>query len=103
MNPTRLLLFALSLALAAIGCHNTGVVQLSADTYMISRSSAAGAFVNMPKLKAEVIKQANIYAAQQGKDIVPVHSQDTFPAHGFPSYEYQFRLVPRTNLPAPAP
>ncbi len=96
----------LTIALVAafvLGCHNTGVVQLSTDTYMISKSSAAGMFVNMPALKAEVIRQANQYAASRGKAIEPLHSQDTFPAHGFPSYEYQFRLVDKKAASADAP
>lgn len=87
--------------IALCGCHNTGVVQLSKDTYFISRSSAAGMFVNMPKLKAEVIQEASRFAIKEGKKIEPISLSDTFPAHGFPSVDYQFRLVDMATNVAP--
>ena len=97
MKPLHLLLLLPLLA----GCaHNTGVVQLSADTYLISKSSAAGAFAKVPAMKAEVVQQAHEFAARQGKAIEPVSLHDTFPTHGFPSVDYQFRLVDKTNAPA---
>ncbi len=83
----------ITVCLIFCGCHNTGVVKLSPDTYYISRSSGAGAFTNMQKLKANVIQEANRFAAQQGKNIDPISLTDTVPTHGFPSVNYQFRLV----------
>lgn len=82
-------LFAIFLA----GCQSPGVIQLSADTYVISRSSAAGAFTNMAKLRASTIQEANAFAAQKGKVAVAVNAREVVPTHGFPSYEYQFRLL----------
>lgn len=93
-------LLLLLLPLFAFGCANSGVVKISPDTYMICRSSGAGAFTNMPKLKVKVIQDANRFAAKQGKQVEAVKLSDTFPAHGFPSVEYQFRLVDITNAPA---
>lgn len=60
---------------------------------MLSKSSAAGMFANLPKMKAEVVREANAFAARKGKIALPISSRDTFPAHGFPSVEYQFKLV----------
>lgn len=79
---------------------NSGVVPISADTYMISRNNAAGAFSNIPKMKVEIIKQANDFAASKGKVAQAVSLETTFPTHGFPSVDYQFRLVDPTNAPA---
>lgn len=60
---------------------------------MLSKSSAAGMFANLPKMKAEVVREANAFATRKGKIALPISSRDTFPAHGFPSVEYQFKLV----------
>ena len=70
------------------------VVQLTADTYMVTKSSKAGIFVNMSKLKSKVIKRANEFAASKGKVAVGVFEKETSPAvAGWPTYEYRFRLV----------
>ena len=69
------------------------VVQISPDTYMITRSSKAGAFTNTSKLKSRVITQANNFAYSKGKSLVPISERLRQPNPGFPSYEYQFRLI----------
>lgn len=79
--------------LITTGCANPGPVHLSGNLWMISRQNAAGAFSNLPKMKADVIREAQAFAARQGKQAETVSLHDTFPAHGFPSVEYQFRLV----------
>jgi hypothetical protein len=92
------------------GCAgSSGIIQLSNNTYMVSRTSAAGAFADMSNLKASVIREANQFAESKGKVAVAKASHETIPAHGFPSYEYQFILLdkndPRANdvslLPRP--
>jgi hypothetical protein len=85
-----------------LGCAtNTGVVQLSGNTYMISKSDAAGAFSNLGALKAGVIQEANAFAESKGKVAVARNTNMTIPAHGFPTFEYQFELLdkddPRAN------
>jgi len=88
-------------ALILAGCStNSGVVAISGDTYMISRNNAAGAFSNIPKMKVEVIQQANEFAASKGKVVQVISLDTTFPTHGFPSVDYQFKLVDPTNTPA---
>ncbi len=89
----------LLLAVLLIGCASTGPIEMSPGVYTISKASAAGMFTNLPKLKEEVIREANSFAAQRGKVALPVKTSDSFPTHGFPSFEYQFRLV-ATNDPA---
>lgn len=88
-------------ALVLAGCStNSGVVTISGDTYLISRNNAAGAFSNIPKMKVEIIKQANDFAASKGKVAQEISLDTTFPTHGFPSVDYQFKLVDPTNAPS---
>lgn len=83
----------LPLALLLTGCANPGIVQISPDTYQLSRSSAAGAFANTSKLKASVISEANLFAQNQGKVAVPVSLNEKRPAVGFPSCDLTFTIM----------
>ena len=47
----------------------------------------------MAKLKAETIREANEFAAKQGKQAEGISLEEERPAQGFPNVEYQFRLV----------
>ena len=85
------------IAFVLAGCQSPGVLQLSADTYVVSKSSAAGAFTNMAKLRASAIQEANAFAEKQGKIAVPLASHEVVPAHGFPSYEYQFQVLDKND------
>lgn len=74
------------------------MIQTGPNTYMISKSSAAGAFANTSQLKIEVIREANAFAASKGKIAVRISSEDNRPAHGLPSFEYNFRLADKDEL-----
>lgn len=76
------------------GCRSSGVLQMSPDTYVITKRSGAGMFANVPGMKAEVIQQANAFAATKGQRLEPIGLTESTPTHGFPSVTYQFRLVP---------
>jgi hypothetical protein len=80
------------------GCANPGIVEISPDTYMLSRADHAGAFGNTAALKAGVIKDANEFAASQGKVAIPLGAQETpcYPGH-FATFEYQFRVVDKND------
>lgn len=94
----------LLLAVLLTGCRSSGVLQMSPDTYVITKRSGAGMFANVPGMKAEVIQEATTFAAQQGKRLEPIGLTESTPTHGFPSVTYQFRLVPAvTNLANPTP
>jgi hypothetical protein len=97
MNGPFSFLIALTGMAIVCGCQSPGVVQLSEDTYMVSRSSAAGAFANTSKLKADIIREANAFARSKGKVAVPMGAHEARPAVGFPSFEYQFRLVDKNH------
>jgi hypothetical protein len=97
MLKRKPIIIALGLALVCAGCASRQIVNLSGNLYMITEQSAAGAFANLPKMKAEVVQEATHFAAARGKEAEFVSIHDTFPAHGFPSVEYQFRLVDKPS------
>lgn len=83
-----------ALTLASCGPSAPSIVPTGKDTYMASRSSVAGAFTDTSKLKLRTIQDANDFAAEQGKRAEMIGSDERRPVvGGFPSYEYQFRLV----------
>jgi hypothetical protein len=79
------------------GCGTSGVMQLSADTYMISKTSAAGAFASRSGMQADAIREANEFAQKKGKVAVTRGSNWERPAQGFPTFEYQFILVDKDD------
>ena len=102
---SRLALLATVIVLGASATHaaDPEVVQLGPDTYMITRTSKAGMFTNMSKLKSRVIQQANGFAASKGMIAVQISENQQRPVvMGFPSFEYRFRLVD-PDAPEPEP
>jgi hypothetical protein len=90
------LLACISLLLA--GCSHPGIVQISPDTYFISRTDKGGVFGNASKMKVEVIREANEFAAKQGKVAIPLSTRETPMAIGqFASFDYQFRVVDKND------
>ena len=82
------------------GCSNPGIVQLSPDTYMLTKQDHGGIFGNASKLKAEVIQEANTFAASQGKVAIPLATNERPMGSGpaqFASFEYQFRVVDKND------
>ena len=77
------------------------VIQLSPDTYMITKSDRGGIFGGgLPKLKAALIKQANEFAASQGKIAIPLASSERPMGNGpaqWATFEYQFRVVDKND------
>ncbi len=58
-------------ALALAGCANPGIVSVSQDVYLLSRTDRGGIFGNASAMKASVIDDANAFARQQGKVAYP--------------------------------
>lgn len=84
--------FALACLLA--GCANPGIVQMSPDTYYLSRTDKGGIFGNAAAMEADVIREATQFAVAQGKVSVPVSMNTTPMAPGrFATVQYQFRVV----------
>jgi len=85
--------------LAVAACAKPGtVVQLSPDTYMVSRTDKAGAFGSASAMKVDAIREASEYAAGQGRVAIPLHIRETPAAPGgFASVEYQFRVLDKSD------
>jgi hypothetical protein len=92
------LLGVIILAAIVAGCANPGIVKLSQDTYLLSRTDKGGIFGNASAMKADVIREANEFAAKQGKILIPVSLNES-PMHigHFAQVDYQFRLVDESD------
>ena len=87
------------------GCQNPGVVQVSPNTYMLSREDHAGVFGSMSKLKARVIEDVNAFAAQQGKAAIPISAKE-HPVGilgDWATFEVTFRLADKNDPAANDP
>ena len=76
------------------------VVQVSPGTYMIFKEDHKGIFGSLAKMKIAIIKQANEYAASQGKVVIPIACKEKPLGNGpaqWASFEYHFRLVPKDD------
>lgn len=95
------LLITIIPVIGLLGCATADIIPIGSDTYMISQTSAGGMFKSMSSLKTGVIKRANEYATAQGKVAVPVAEKE-YPAYPgrMPAYEYQFRLLDRSDAKA---
>jgi hypothetical protein len=91
----------LCVGLMLAGCAaNPGVTELGPDTFMLSRIDKGGIFGNASAMKADVIREANQFASQRGKVVVPLTVNETplRPCPGcFASIDYQFRVVDKND------
>jgi len=76
------------------GCASgTGVVPMGPDSYMISKQGGS-AFVASGKLKAEVYAEASFYCKDNGKEMMPVSSNEIHGGIGvFPQAELDFMCL----------
>ena len=80
---------------------STGLTQLSADTYRISRIDGVGQYPDAAALKAAVVEEANAFARTQGKVAVPISSrEETMRAGHLSTVDYEFRLAAAGEPPA---
>ena len=71
---------------------------MSPDTYMLARTDNGGVFGNASAMKADVIREANEFAASQGKIAIPLSLNESPMYIGHPaSVEYQFRVVDQSD------
>lgn len=91
------------LLLTLAGCANPEVVQVSPGVYMLSAEDKGGIFGNSARMKANVIRRADEFAASRGKVAIPVTTNET-PMHfgHFATFDYQFRLVDKDSPEATA-
>jgi len=97
MKTSIISLVVISLVLC--GCQNPGIVQVSPNTYMLSREDHAGIFGRMSKLKAGVIQDANAFADKQGKVAIPISAKEN-PVGvlaDWASFEVTFKLADKND------
>jgi hypothetical protein len=65
---------------------------------MLSRTDKGGVFGNTSAMKADVIREANEFAASQGKIAIPISLNESpmYIGH-FASVDYQFRVVDESD------
>jgi hypothetical protein len=85
-------------ALALGGCMTsamgTGIVQLSPDSYRLSRVDGVGRFADTAAMKAALLEEASAFAKGQGKVAVPTAShEEAMRAGHLLTAELEFRLV----------
>ena len=98
MHKPRYLLASLAIATFLVGCANPGIVKVSEDTYMLSRTDKGGVFGNASAMKADVIREANEFAEKKGKVAVPITLTESPMSIGhFASVDYQFRVVDKSD------
>ena len=106
MTHRALLLVGSALAVVMFaGCASSGPLQLGPDTYMISKTDKGGIFGNAGAMKADVINEANAFAASKGKIAVVLSTNETPLVVGrqFATFEYQFRVVDPSDREAVRP
>lgn len=98
---TRASLYVGPLIGMLLGCANPGVVQMSPDTYFLSRVDKAGLFGNEAAMRSDVIREATEFAARQGKVAVPISLNTTPMGIGHQAtIDYQFRIVEASSAEA---
>lgn len=82
-----------------VACANPGIVQISPDTYILSRTDKSGIFGNPSAMKADVLREANEFAESKSKVAIPltVHETPLIVGQRFASVEYQFRVVDKND------
>jgi hypothetical protein len=90
-------------ALVAGACMSAGIVQLSPDTYRLSRADSGGRYADAGAMKASVINDANAFAQRRGRIAVPLSTREETMRFGHLStIDYEFKLV-APGEPRPKP
>ena len=86
-----------------VACANPGIIEISADTYLLTRTDKAGMFGNASKMKADVLREVAEFAESHDRVAVSVLLRETPMRIGqYASIEYQFRLVDKDDPAATA-
>jgi len=100
MKSIVALFFSIGILAAFAGCSSPGVVQLSPDTYMITKEDHGGIFAfNRGRLKTDTIREANTFAESKGKIAIPISTKEhpVGVLGDWASVEYQFKVVDKND------
>lgn len=92
-TQSKLVLSVLVMAAALLSACVSDVMQLSENTFMVSKTSSAGAFASKSSMQAKAIKAANEFAAKRGKVAVATGTEWERLPQGFPTFTYYFKIV----------
>jgi hypothetical protein len=76
-------------------CASSGPIATGKDTYMLTKTSAGGAFVSGASVKADLLIEANAFCAKQGKvmTLLNATAKNAIPFARMPSSEISFQCV----------
>jgi hypothetical protein len=87
-------LVALALGACATPGLDGGIVQLSPDSYRLSRVDGVGRYADAEAMKAALLEDATAFGQRQGKTVVPTAShEETLRAGHLMTADLEFRLV----------
>jgi hypothetical protein len=89
-----------ALSATAASAAKPEIVQVTPNTYLIFKEDHKGIFGNLAKMKVGILRQANEFAAQQGKALIPLSCREKPLGRGpaqWATFEYQFRLVAKDD------
>ena len=91
-------LYPLAGCLLVAGCASSGVIPIGSDTYMLTKTSAGGAFVSGAAVKGDLYVEANKFCADKNLvvETVEASSKNAIPFARMPSAELHFRCVAKT-------
>jgi hypothetical protein len=69
MKESMRKLLCITAAATLIGCASSGPVQIGKDTYIITKTSAGGAFVSGASVKTELIQEDIAFCQKSGKTL----------------------------------
>jgi len=100
MKKALFLCFSFGSALLFAGCQSPGIVQLSPDTYMITKEDHGGIFAfKRGGLKTDAIREANAFAESKDKIAIPISTKEhpVGVLGDWASVEYQFKVVDKND------
>jgi len=92
----------LSIAIALSGCASTpGIVKVSDDTYKLARTDKGGSLGDVASTKTNMMREADAFAANQGKVVVPIAmKEEPLAVQGFTALEFQFQIADKNSIAA---
>jgi hypothetical protein len=91
---------------SALGaCASSGVVPTGQGAYMLTKTSAGGAFVSGGSVKADLYVEANHFCAGKGQEVqtIDASSKNAIPFARMPSAELHFKCVAPVAAAASSP
>jgi hypothetical protein len=88
-------IFAAAALLLLTACASSGPVSIGKDTYMITKQSAGGMFVQGATVKTDLLAEGNAFCNKSGKtlELLTSNAKNAIPFARTSSAEIQFKCV----------